>query len=508
MRGRDQTRQIYPHHSTPFPAAIQHCDRAGPRNKESQNSQTCRTIDYSDFVSDLYRGLGSQRVPIQGALDLTWRCNLACPHCYNRLPPNDRTAMVTELTYEEHCRILDELSDAGCLWLLFTGGECLLRDDFRKIYTYAKQKGLLITIFTNGTLVTPEIADFLNEWHPFSIEITLYGRTRETYEKVTATPGSYDRCMAAIRLLMEHNLPLSLKTLLLTTNSHEIWAIRDFVEQELGLHFRFDATVNPRVDCSVQPLAFRLDPRQIVELDVMDERRVTDWRELASRQFACSENTQYICGAGMNTCAVNPWGRLRLCSFAGLEGHDLRAGTFREAWEGPLLAERMKQITRLTRCVHCAIRGACGMCPAYGFLENRDTEEPVDFLLRHGAPAVYGPRYSDPFARRMPALRGRHQPYKAHPDCQGHQPVAWFASLRGALIGWDRYRTIFSLTTWNISLVSDRVKAAYTPPEVTTVPLSTNQGGVLGACKSSSVSANLNPGAACSSPTNCNIQGF
>ncbi len=166
---------------------------------------------------DLYRGLGSRRVPIQGTMDLTWRCNLACPHCYNRLPSDDRDAMRTELTYEEHCRIMDELSDAGCLWLLFTGGECLLREDFRSIYLYAKQKGFLITIFTNGTLITPELADFLKDWPPLDIEITLYGRTRETYEKVTATPGSYDRCMAAIRLLMERNLPLSLKTLLLTT---------------------------------------------------------------------------------------------------------------------------------------------------------------------------------------------------------------------------------------------------------------------------------------------------
>ena len=215
--------------------------------------------------------------------------------------------MRTELTYEEHCRIMDEISDAGCLWLLFTGGECLLRDDFRKSILYAKQKGLLITLFTNGTLITPEMADFLKEWPPFAIEITLYGRTRETYEQVTGTPGSYDRCMTAIRLLMERHLPLSLKTLLLTTNSHEIQAIRAFVEQELGLPFRFDGTVNPRLDCSVQPLAFRLKPHQIVELDVIDERRTTEWRELADRQCSPgSGDSLYGCRAGVNAFAINP----------------------------------------------------------------------------------------------------------------------------------------------------------------------------------------------------------
>ena len=206
-------------------------------------------------------------------------------------------------------------------------------------------------------LLPLKLADFLREWPPLDIEITLHGRTRETYENVTATPGSYDRCMAAIRLLIERNLPLSLKTLLLTTNSHEIWAIREFVEKDLGLHFRFDATVNPRLDCSVQPLAFRLDPRRIVELDVIDERRATEWRALADRQVPSSATTLYGCGAGIKTCAVNPWGRLRLCAFAGIEGYDLRSGTFREGWEGPVLTERMKQTTRLTRCVRCAIEG-------------------------------------------------------------------------------------------------------------------------------------------------------
>lgn len=375
-------------------------NRVGSAATDAWTAPQGTTKSYADFALDLYRGFSGRRVPLQSTIDLTWRCNLACHHCYNRLPLDDPTALVTELTYEEHCRILDEITDAGCLWLLFTGGEILVREDFPKIYTYAKQKGLLITLFTNGTLITPELADFLKDWPPFSVEITLYGRTKETYEKVTATPGSYYRCMSAIRLLLERNLPLSLKTLLLTTNSHEIWVLRTFVEQELGLHFRSDATVNPRLDCSPQPLALRLSPRQIVELDVTDERRASEWRDLAERPFVSPENTLYVCGAGMNACAVNPFGRLRLCTFAGVEGYNLRSGTFRDGWEGALLTERMKQITRVTRCTRCAVRGACGMCPIYGHLESGDAEEPVDFMcatahLRYMALGVAIPQHGD-----------------------------------------------------------------------------------------------------------------
>ena len=101
--------------------------------------------------------------------------------------------------------------DEGCLWFLLTGGEPLVRRDFLEIYQYIKRKGLLATVFTNGTLLTPKIADVLAEWRPFAIEITLYGRTQETYERVTGIPGSHARCMRGIELIMERGLPLNLK---------------------------------------------------------------------------------------------------------------------------------------------------------------------------------------------------------------------------------------------------------------------------------------------------------
>ena len=189
----------------------------------------------------------------------------------------DREARSGELSYEEHCRIVDEITEAGCFWLLYTGGEIFARKDFLDIYTYAKQKGLLITLFTNGTLITPEIADYLVEWRPFSIEITLYGRTRETYEKLTGIPGSYDRCMRGIQLLMERNLPLELKTVAVSITKHEIWEMKRWVEEDLGLKFKFDAMINPRIDCSHSPLATRLKPAEVVALDLKDPKRKAEW---------------------------------------------------------------------------------------------------------------------------------------------------------------------------------------------------------------------------------------
>jgi len=299
----------------------------------------------------------------------------------------DEDARRSELTYEEHCRILDEITDAGCMWLLYTGGEILARKDFLDIYTYAKSKGLLITLFTNGTLITPEVADHLVRWRPFSIEITLYGRTRETYERLTGVAGSFDKCMRGISLLMERGLPLKLKSVAITGNTHEIWEIKRFVEEDLGLEFRFDAMMNPRLDCSLSPLAVRLKPEEVVALDLQDPKRVVEWKRFAARfngparaPESCGE--LYNCGGAVTGFAIDPAGKMSLCSFSQRDTYDLRSGSFREGWESFLLKVRRTKSTRVTKCTACGIMAMCGMCPAQGELENGDPESPVDFLCR------------------------------------------------------------------------------------------------------------------------------
>jgi MoaA/NifB/PqqE/SkfB family radical SAM enzyme len=160
---------------------------------------------YSAFSLGVHQRTSGKRVPMEVTIEVTRRCPLECLHCYNNLPMSDTGARAQELTLEEHCKLLDELSAAGCLWLCYTGGEIFARIDFLDIYREAKKRGFLITLFTNGTLITPRVADYLAEWQPFSIEITLYGATRETYEALTRIPGSYDRCIRGIRLLLEPN---------------------------------------------------------------------------------------------------------------------------------------------------------------------------------------------------------------------------------------------------------------------------------------------------------------
>ncbi len=344
------------------------------------------TGSYTDFSILVHGRAEPRRIPVNGTIEVTNRCPLECKHCYNNLPMSDFVARARELTLDEHKRLLDELADLGCLWLLFSGGEIFARRDFLDIYAYAKQKGFLITLFTNGTLITEKIADFLADLRPFTIEITLYGGTRETYEALTGIPGSYDRCLRGIDLLLERNLPLKLKTVALSINKHEIPLMRQMAADR-GVEFTFDAMINPRIDCSASPLAVRLRPSEIVELDLDNLERVSEWRRLArdhgSPTLAEGEERQvYECGGGINSFAIDPYGDLSICVLSHVDKYNVRDGNFREGWEEYLLNVRKRAITRPTKCNECGLKSMCGMCAANGELENGDAEAPVDFLCQ------------------------------------------------------------------------------------------------------------------------------
>ena len=343
------------------------------------------TATYTEFTDALHQRLNGARVPAEVSIEVTHRCPLECQHCYNNLPMTDAAARSSELTLAEHVQLLDELLRLGCVWILYTGGEIFARRDFLEIYTEAKKRGFLITLFTNGTMITPRIADYLAEFPPFSIEITLYGNTRETYEELTQIPGSFDRCQRGIRLLLDRKLPLKLKTVPTTINFHEVHDMKRFAE-ELGVEFKFDTLLNPRTDCSQSPLAVRLTPEQAVSLDFADPVRKAEYKKLAETETSAPPPTpdprKYTCGGGKNGCAVDPQGKMTICVLSHRDGYNVREGSFAEGWNGKLADIRAARRQRPSICDHCRIQSLCSMCPANGELENGDAESPVEFLCQ------------------------------------------------------------------------------------------------------------------------------
>jgi radical SAM protein with 4Fe4S-binding SPASM domain len=186
-----------------------------------------------------------------------------------------------------------------------------------------------------------------------------------------------------------------LKTVATSINKHEVMAMRSFAEEELGVEFKMDGQINPRIDCSQSPLAVRLTPEEVVALDMSGPKECEEYLKLAQNALSppfSQVDTVYSCGAGMNSFAINPYGELSLCITSQQETFRLRTHGIRNVWEGALSKLRAQKRSQITKCLRCRIQPMCGMCPANGELENGDREAPVDHLchVAHLRAAVLG----------------------------------------------------------------------------------------------------------------------
>ena len=348
-----------------------------PRTENNMNCPEIPEIAYDSLSSALRNESTLRYLPISGNIELTAKCNLRCVHCYIR-----DTCTTNELSYEEICDILDQIADAGCLWLLFTGGEPLVRKDFTDIYQYAKKKGFLLFILSNATLITPDIADLFAEQPPFLLDVTMYGSSAETYEKMTGVPGSFEKFMNGIKLAVDRHLNLQLKTIPCTINVHEFVDMYRFAES-LGVKFRYDAKIHRKKDGSEEPLKYRLTPEEILELDLSVPELAEMLSKEYTRMYGPPQKTDnlYICGAGKDSFFITCDGILNTCTLSNVPGYDLRKGKFIDGFKLFPEAVNVKR-TRESECQTCPIINICGQCPPYCELEHGDPEQKIDFLCQ------------------------------------------------------------------------------------------------------------------------------
>ena len=339
-------------------------------------------LRYGEFSEKLHKKAADKRIPISGSLELTFRCNLRCQHCY-AAHGHQGIPGKQELTYEEIQNIFDEIVDAGCLWFLITGGEPLMRRDFLDIYKSAKGKGLIVTLFTNGTMLTPHIADYLAEWRPFAIEISLYGSTQATYEHVTGIPGSFSRCIRGIELLLERDLPLRLKAMLMTINKHELVEMQAYAKS-LDVEFRFDPIVDPGLENSLAPLPLRLSPEEVVQIERSDTERATLWSQQFTKVTKKPDNPRFLysCGAGRSSFHIDPYGKMSLCISERMPGYNLRKGSFQQGWDTAIPSHLRLEFSEGNICAECDLREVCPICPALARREHGDPQVCVDYFCQ------------------------------------------------------------------------------------------------------------------------------
>lgn len=336
----------------------------------------------------LWDKLGDRRVPLSINLEITARCNNNCRHCYINLPAGDQEAQRKELSLAEIIDIVDQAMEMGTIWCLITGGEPFLRKDFSDIYLALKRKGLLISLFTNACLVTDEHTRLLKKYPPRDIEVTVYGITQETYERVTRKPGSYKAFRRGLDLLLNSGLKVRLKAMALRSNVHELPAIAAFCREHSVGTFRFDPLLHLRYDQdpirNEEIRQERLSPEEIAVIEQGDQERsealLKGCDKLIPPESAIRRsNRLFRCGAGNGSFTVSYDGIFRLCADLWHPDtiYDLRKGRLEQAWNE--LVPRVRDMRSsnpvfLERCSHCPLFNLCMWCPAHAYLETGEMD--------------------------------------------------------------------------------------------------------------------------------------
>jgi radical SAM protein with 4Fe4S-binding SPASM domain len=324
-----------------------------------------------------------QRIPFSGSIALTHRCNLACLHCYAKEEAGMGEADGPELDSRQWKKIITEIKAAGCLYLLITGGEPLVRDDFAAIYSYAKRQGFLVTLFTNATLVIEDTVKLFRQLPPRRIEITLYGASAATHDRITGVPGSYARCLQGIEMLLAGGIQVALKSVLMTLNIDEFPAIEK-IARGYGVDFRLDAAIFPSLAGDRSLLDLRVTPEQAVAREFANPDILVETRELLKRFHASDGEYLYPCSAGTSIFHIDPRGYLYPCLMVRRHRYPLLSGSFMQGWN-----ENISQVKEIksdadSECRGCRHRLLCGYCPGFFELENGTEQRPSPYMCALG----------------------------------------------------------------------------------------------------------------------------
>lgn len=316
------------------------------------------------FLGSIAAKAARSRRPEGMTFELTYGCNLRCLHCYN---PTHRM-LPHELTTAEICSILDQIADLGVLNVTFTGGEPTARPDIVRILRHARSRGLLLQLLTNATRLTPSFAVVLREVGVSQVNVSIYGATASTYERMTAIPGSYALFLQGLRCLAASHLSVTVRMPVTTINKKEIEGCRTLVENH-GFKFQYCLDMMPGTDGDRTPLQYRLGPADKHRIDRAMLPAPVD-RVVESH---CSSSSSFIeCACGKSRFSITPYGEMNLCVAFPIPKYNLREGSVKEGW-----AVLMDTVDRATptldyECPTCDVRSHCRQGRSDAWLETGD----------------------------------------------------------------------------------------------------------------------------------------
>lgn len=342
------------------------------------SERTIPTMQYGAFSQRVHEQAAAHQSVINAQLELTYRCNLHCRHCYTD-PYNNKGFFPRELTLDEIHRLLDEMQQLGIVWLNLTGGDIFMHPQFFEIYESAVHKGFLLQLYTNGTLFTKASIERLQQMPPFSIDISCHSVTEESFDWFTQVPGSFRAFVRGLELLQDSRLPFTFKTKAMNWNRDEMSAIRQFVES-FGQPFGFTTSLSPRLNGDLSSLTYRVAPDDAVALHG-DQPAVDEAEERCGRTELSPPNTDqlYRCGCGTDTIHINAWGELGTCTLQYERRVSLRTHPLADAIDLLFQDIRTLRYQGNSPCRTCEVYSFCDKKPSDARWECGTAEAPIPY---------------------------------------------------------------------------------------------------------------------------------
>ncbi len=326
-------------------------------------------------------------VPLSVQLDLTYRCNERCVHCY--LDHDDHG----EMTTAEIKDLLDQMADAGVFYLTISGGEILMRRDFFEILEHARLRTFCIKLKTNGVLIREKEAQRLRQLGVEAVQISIYSHRPEVHDAVTKMPGSLRQSLDAVRFLRKQGLTVTMANVLMIQNAEDYRGVRALAA-ELGAKFTIDPTITPMMDGDRSILNLNVDQAALREV-FRNKDLIGNVEEFCAPPRGVDEEALDMlpCSAGHTACYVSPYGDVYPCVQFPLPTGNVRRAKFLEIWRDSPQFKEIRSITLrdMPSCSQCAHGATCTRCPGLAYLEGNmrgpSTQDCEKSYARTGIPS-------------------------------------------------------------------------------------------------------------------------
>lgn len=332
--------------------------------------------------------------PLSGTFELSPCCNMDCRMCYVRKSRQEVDSSGGEIDDETWLKLAEECWEAGMLFLLLTGGEPFLYKGFRELYLKLAKMGFIISINTNGTLITEETLEWLKIAPPSRINMTLYGASNETYARLCGNPNGFDQAVHAAKLLKDAGIAIKFNASMTPYNMDDLEKIYKIAE-ELNIYVQASAYMFPPVrrDEKLAGQGDRFAAEAAARYQVQIDRHRFTKEEFVQRADTMRSNCMELsemdccerddkeplgCRAGKSAFWINWKGEMSACGMMPRPvTYPFRDGLI-AAWNQ--LMEETGRLYMPPKCKMCEKRKVCYVCGAAVYAETGKYEETPKYL--------------------------------------------------------------------------------------------------------------------------------